>query len=198
MRYFSADLELEQPWSNHQTPDSLTPREEIISVGICVGDSDGNILCKKNIYIEYGLELSAFIKQLTGIKNEQLKRENGAMSILEAWAEMVRLQKEFDTSRVILEWGAGDFATIKPLAETQSFSYDSPIFENPFGRSGLNVKHLHRTWCEANGVNSSGGLAKALGRHGLGFKGQKHDAADDAYNTYRLYLHLMGKMKDKK
>lgn len=64
------------------------------------------------------------------------------------------------------------------------------------GRRELDAKTLYQVYRCANYKQLSGGLAKALTKFGMSFEGKKHRAADDAYNTFRIYCKLSEYFKD--
>jgi len=43
----------------------------------------------------------------------------------------------------------------------------------------------------ANEKQHQGGLSKAMTKFGMGFSGRKHDALDDAFNTFVFYRRLL-------
>ena len=192
--FIAIDLELEQPKTNSQTPDSYIDHEQILSLGVCVGDAEGNILHLENIFYRYEFPISKFIKDLTGITEEQVV--NGLLPI-EAFHRLVAIREQFDASRVLLEWGNGD---------QQAMLRESEIEDrfNPFGRAGLNVKHLYRTWCVAHQMSASGGLKTSINKFVKNstdpankffkFEGQPHRSDIDAKATYQFYIKLMKTM----
>ena len=64
------DLELEQPHTNHQTPDSQLNKEMIIQVGYVIYEIEPEfkVLEEVSDFINIGVKLSEFIKKLTKIK----------------------------------------------------------------------------------------------------------------------------------
>jgi DNA polymerase III epsilon subunit-like protein len=195
MNFIAIDLELEQPNTNSQTQDSAIDHEKILSLGVCVGDENGNVLHQENIFYKYDHQISKFIKGLTGIKEEDVR--NG-VAPMEAFERLVAIRDQFEASRVLLEWGSGDLKCT--LAEAQV----EDKF-NTFGKSGLNVKHLYRTWCVAHQMSPSGGLKTSMNKFAKNscdpenkfFKfdfGLPHRSDIDALNTYRFYIKLMKTM----
>ena len=181
------DLELEQPKTNKQTPDSVLDAEQIIQLGYCVLDPNGNIIHSACHTINIGVPISAFIQNLTGIKNKDI--ESGTM-LGYACAELLKCVDLYDCNRIPLQWGGGDYETL---------AKEYPPIRSVFGRSALNVKHLYQVWAEVNGINSSGGLAKSLNRVGIGWGGgSKHNAEADAINTARMFHKLRTKLKEVK
>jgi inhibitor of KinA sporulation pathway (predicted exonuclease) len=192
--FIAIDLELEQPKTNSQTPDSFIEHEQILSLGVCVGDENGKILHKENIFYLYEHPISAFIKDLTGITEANVV--NG-VTPLAAFERLVAIRDQFDASRVLLEWGSGDYSSLMKEAGL-------PMANSVFGRSGLNVKHHYRTWCMAHQMSPSGGLKTSMNKFTKNstdptnkffkFEGDPHRSDVDAYNTYRFYIKLMKTM----
>lgn len=198
MNHIALDLELEQPYDNPQTPDSKLDVSKIIQVGWVVFNTKNNspnILKKCSYHVNIGVPLSKFIKDLTRITDEEVA--NGKL-LVEVYNELATDREEFNTSRIVRQWGHGDMSHMKMELETET--PDNVLKEHnfkwEFGMSGLNVKHLYQTYALANGMNFSGGLSKSLGRCGLLWEGKgKHDALIDALNTANMYNFLECKMR---
>lgn len=174
------DLELEQPRSNPQTPDSrLLGESEIIQVGYVIYSLNPfTVIDTSCEHVDIGVPLSAFIKQLTGITDDDITRGTTLGAIYD---ELVEKQKKYAFSRVIKQWGSGDVETIKNLIAKDLWA---------FGNSGCNIKHMYQVYAEANGKNTSGGLAKSMSRCGITWDnryGHKHNALADAYNTAKMH-----------
>lgn len=195
------DLELEQPNTNKQTPDSLLDKEKIIQIGYVIFDClTGEFLAHKLIHINIGVPISEFIRNLTRIKNEDI--QNGT-DLVSAFKELVSDFRKFKADRVILDWGGGDARVLRDeLIELGLKPEDWPF--SKYNHSGQNVKHLYRAYCDAFGLDYSGGLSKSMAKVGLLWDNLpknivkvhgKHNALIDAYNTARMYLHLIKKFK---
>lgn len=182
------DLELEQPYTNHQTPDSKLDKEMIIQVGYVIYEiePDFKVLEEVSEFINIGVKLSEFIKKLTKISDDDIK---SGTTLEKSYNKLVDLQKKYNFSRVIKQWGGGDMDCLKK---------ELPDVKWEFGYSGMNIKHLYQIYAEANGMNVSGGLSKSMGRCGLTWQGVgKHNAVIDALNTARFHHFLYNKMKIK-
>jgi inhibitor of KinA sporulation pathway (predicted exonuclease) len=178
------DLELERNNDGIQVTDSTVDKPEIIQLGICVFNSvTGEILQTTSLDIHKPYRLSTYIQKLTKIKPEDLN--NSSLTIHDAYNYLVAIRDQYDASRNIIEWGAGDMAAL--LAEVQPE-------QSSFG-SAINAKHLYQMIMQAKGLNDKGGLAKSLGKLGMQFKPWnnhgKHQAGADSFNTARLYLKLL-------
>lgn len=64
-----------------------------------------------------------------------------------------------------------------------------------FGRRSFDVKPLYQLYALSNGLKMQGGLARSMVRLGLNFQGTKHDAGDDAFNTFRATHELVKRMR---
>lgn len=194
------DLELEQSYTNHQTPDSKLDRSTIIQLGWIVYECDNgnyNVLKESRHYVNINVPLSDFIKKLTHITDEQI---SSGGTLLEAYDELVSDQKEFNTIRVVRQWGGGDMTHLKMELDTEQVITPEYLdnYKWEFGGSGFNVKHLYQAYALANDLNTSGGLSKCLGRCNLPWNGQgKHDALVDAINTAQMYAFLENEFKPK-
>ena len=118
MRFIAIDLELEQPNTNPQTPDSKTDEEVIIQVGVVVfelAQDEPRVLHSETIFLHYPLPLSNFIKTLTSITDEQVS--NSSHSPFYALERIAILRKDYETSRQIVEWGSGDVLALREYSE---------------------------------------------------------------------------------
>ena len=182
------DLELEQPKTNSQTPDSLLNEERIIQVGYVVYqlEPEFKVIKKFSQFVNIGVPLSLFIKQLTGISDENIR---SGVTLNEIYGQLVIDQKHYKFSRIIKQWGGGDMDCLKR---------ELPEVKWEFGHSGCNIKHLYQIYAEANNLNTSGGLSKSMAKCGLVWEGRgKHDALVDALNTAKFHNFLYNKLKDK-
>lgn len=179
------DLELEQPKTDHQTPDSMLDQERIIQLGYVVfEDEPYTLLEQRCININIGVPLSSFIKKLTGITDEQI--QNGT-TIQDAYNMLISDREKYNASRKLLTWGGGDQTAIMDEVKPDKLH---------FGRSALNVKHLYQLYQEVNGANPSGGLKKSMSKLGIKFEGSAHNALVDAINTAKIFVHLKNKLKE--
>ena len=65
----------------------------------------------------------------------------------------------------------------------------------PFGRRWLDAKTVHVTKMVSQGKILSGGLSSSMKYYNLKFQGRKHDALDDAENTWRIYYDMIYHMR---
>jgi len=187
------DLELEQPNTNHQTPDSRIDSPKIIQLGWSVFNQEtGKILNEGSRFVNIGVPISSFIKGLTRITDEQI---SSGGTVTSAFMELRKVRELHNADRTMVEWGSGDFVSLRDeVIDESGKSYWNEI--NAFGRSPVNVKHLYRVFRESNGLNPSGGLSRAVAGLGLTWSGQgKHDAMIDARNTAMVYCKLFKAMR---
>lgn len=201
MRYIAIDLELEQPNTNQQTPDSQTDIEKIIQVGVVVFEISTNeptILFSNTYMVKYDKPLSGFIKSLTSISDSDVN--NATLNAIDIIGIIQALRKEYGASRQIVEWGAGDTKALMREAELTEQELNE-IYG--FARSQINVKTLFQAYALANDIKSRGGLSKSMGKLGLQFKGTHykgknrgvHWAEADALNTARIFNKIIQLMK---
>ena len=180
------DLELEQPKTNHQTPDSLLDKEKIIQVGYVIYELEPEFKVIEEVsrFVNIGVPLSKFIKKLTGISDEDV---SSGTTINIIFQEMIDLQKKYDFTRAIKQWGGGDMDCLQ--SEVSGLPW-------VFGRSGVNIKHIYQIYAEANGMKPSGGLGKSMNKCGLKWQGGgKHNALFDALNTAHFHNFLYKQLK---
>lgn len=196
-RYIAIDLELEQPNSNNQTPDSQTDKEKIIQAGVVVFELTSEepvILFSKTFMLNYDKPLSGFIKSLTSITDSDVN--SATLTSMDILGIISALRQEYGASRQIVEWGAGDTKAL--LLESNSTSDDVGL-----ARSQINVKTLFQCYALANNIKTKGGLSKSMGKLGLQFKGTHyngrnrgvHWAEADALNTARIFNKIINLMK---
>lgn len=201
MRFLAADLELEQPKSNPQTPDSRILTEKIIQVGIVVFETgeECKILHSETMNINYNRPLSEFIKTLTSIKQEDV--ENSQYTSADAMKKIGYLMGVYGADRRIVEWGGGD---VRALQRETGFSDDFCYQLGLTTRSSFNAKNLFQCYAMMNNIKARGGLSKSLTKMGLMFKNTTyngsnkgaHWAETDALNTAIIFNELLQRMKD--
>jgi inhibitor of KinA sporulation pathway (predicted exonuclease) len=201
MRFLAADLELEQPKSNPQTPDSRILTEKIIQVGICVFETgeEFKLLHSETMHINYNRPLSEFIKTLTSIKQEDV--ESSPYTTADALKKIGYLMRIYETDRRIVEWGGGD---VKALQRETGFSDDFCYELGLTTRNSFNAKILFQCYAMMNGIKAKGGLSKSVAKMGLDFRNTNyngsnkgaHWAETDALNTAMIFNELLQRMKE--
>jgi inhibitor of KinA sporulation pathway (predicted exonuclease) len=196
MRFIALDTEIEQPYTREDTKDSATIVPKLIQVGIVVfeiAEDEPVIIHSETMNINYNYPLSAFIKTLTSITDEDVNESEN--SALDAVTRLRNLQQLFGTSRQLVEWGSGDVTFITEQAELTETAMNSVY---GFARSTINVKVLYQVYAMMNGKKRQGGLSASMNKVGLQFKGTrykdknkgKHWAEADALNTARIFNRL--------
>lgn len=173
MKILSFDLELNQDPSG----------AKIIEIGACIGNVlTGEILESYSAFVNPQQTLMENIIQLTSITQQQV---DAAGTLKEAYLGMEIMASKYDCLSMPLVWGFGDGHALRselPFGTAWSF-----------GRRELDVKAVFQAYQMAKGEKLQAGLAKALTRLGLAFKGRKHRAIDDAINTFLIYVELLKK-----
>ncbi len=158
---------------------------KIIEVGACVGDlKTGEVLEQYSAFVNPNEKLIDFIIQLTGIKQEDVDQ---AGTIQTAYDGLVEMASRYGCLTMPLVWGAGDgHALRRELPDGTEWN---------FGRREMDVKAVFQAYQMAKEEKIQAGLAKALTRLGLQFKGRKHRAVDDAVNTFYIYYALLKRFR---
>lgn len=179
---YTLDLELEQPKSNPQTKDSLLNEEKIIQIGVVFfRPKTFEVLEKKAWYININTKLSTFIKELTGITQEEV--DNGT-TISIAVKELQEMCDKYQAFKQPITWGGGDlWALRKEAIKDKELEYH-------LGTNEFNAKVLYQFLAEHQGIKRRIGLKGAMEKLGLEFEGRAHDAVVDAYNTAKIFSYM--------
>jgi inhibitor of KinA sporulation pathway (predicted exonuclease) len=163
------------------------PSETIIQIGYVIGSmATGNILEKVRRYVKVEESINPFIVNLTGVTDKHIEEQG--IPLTEIYEEMKTLHKKHNCFRNALTWGGGDSADLRNALGLDEERY-------LLGRRWIDAKTLYISMQFANNGKTQAGLAKALINLGYDFDGRKHDALDDAYNTFRAYRRLAALMK---
>ena len=158
------------------------PSGKIIQIGAVMGDlHTGKILDRVNCLINSGEQLNPFITDLTGITDKMIYEEG--IDIVDAYELLNSSHKKHNAFMNPITWGGGDSIELKEQLPKE--------IDWCFGRRWIDCKTLYISIRLANGQKLQGGLAKAMTKFGLNFEGRKHNALDDAYNTFRFYRRLV-------
>ncbi len=171
MKIVSMDLEMAQPSGR------------IIQIGACISDLEtGKIIDTFNQLVNPHEPLSEFISTLTGITDAAIA-EHGVT--LHTAYERLKIWLAPHSDRFLnpYVWGGNDLLDLRNQLNTLATDW-------PFGRRWFDVKTLWQFRQMRLGLKPQAGLAKALVKSGLRFKGRKHSATDDAINTALLATHL--------
>jgi len=170
----SLDMEFEQPC------------QTIIQVGVVVGNlKSGEILEEYCEHVKVDIQISDYIRKLTRIKQEDI--DNGK-SLIEIYQDLIRLHEDYNCFRNPLTWGGGDSQELR-----SALKLDDEIFL--FGRRWIDVKTVYISYMFSQGKSNRSGLAKSLTKLGMQFKGSKHNAMDDARNTFLIYRELLKRIR---
>lgn len=178
MKLTSLDLELNQPSG------------KIIQIGAVIGDTQtGEITQRLRVYVDPQEPLSEFIIQLTGITEADIKEKG--VTLKEAYLQLKDFHLRHSSFINPLTWGGGDSQEV----------FDQLTSEDrvdwPFGRRWVDAKTLYVSECIARGLPVQGGLSKVMTKYNMKFNGRKHDAQDDAENTFRLYHEMLVRIRNK-
>lgn len=162
------------------------PSRSIIQIGVAVGHLESGLVLESacfNIHVDE--ILSDFIKTLTGIQQEDV---DTGISLQSAYSEIQMMHAEYQCFRNALTWGGGDSDDLR-----QALGLD--VEKYVFGRRWIDAKTVFVSRCFARNEKHQAGLAKAMQRVGLEFKGRKHNAKDDAVNTFLIYHKLLQELR---
>lgn len=171
--FTALDLELNQP------------SRAIISIGAVVGNiTTGEILEKFHVFVNPHETLDPFIIELTKIQQADV---DGGYSLEDAYLLLKAVHEKHNSFINPVTWGGGDSQELRDQLEKKN-----PNFEGwCFGRRWIDTKTLFVSHRLAGQKPIQGGLAKSMTKVGLAFKGQKHNAMDDALNTFVMYRTML-------
>lgn len=176
--YLSLDLEM------------LQPSGLIIQIGACIGDlRTGEVYESFSQLVCQPEPVSPFIEQLTGISTADLQAEGIPLS--EAYARLLEFRAKYDNVEYNpIVWGGNDMEYLKRQLGDGAIPW-------PFGYRIIDVKTIFQFIQIARGAKTQAGLAKAMIKSGLSFQGRKHNAKDDAVNTFRLAHQLLANVDNR-
>lgn len=171
--FLSLDLEMNQPSGL------------IIQIGVCIGNlQTSEVLYRNDWIVNPGEPLDPRIVALTGISEETIATRGVPMA--QAYDELKKANRSFDCYVNPIVWGGGDSVELRSQCDGKDW---------PFGHRFFDMKTLWQWKCMQEGRPTQGGLAKSMTKMGLNFQGRKHDANDDAFNTFRVACFLMNGVK---
>jgi inhibitor of KinA sporulation pathway (predicted exonuclease) len=177
MKLTCLDLEMNQPSGR------------IVQIGAVVGDTaTGEIVQRLRVYVNPGEPIAPFITDLCGITQEQIDKEG--VTLDEAYQQLKEMHRRHTEFINPVTWGGGDSQEVFEQIS------DDARKDWCFGRRWIDAKTLvvSQMIGKENRVYS-GGLSSAMKRFNLKFEGRKHDAQDDAENTWRIYYHMLYLMR---
>jgi inhibitor of KinA sporulation pathway (predicted exonuclease) len=162
------------------------PSRAIIQVGVCAGDLwTGNVLERAKWFIKIDEPLNPAIIALTGITDSDVA---GGVMLSDVHEQLVAMRNRHNCFCNPITWGGDDSACLRAALGLEEGRF-------VFGHRVLDTKTLFQSWCISQRLKVQSGLAKSMSRVGLQFQGRKHDAGDDAYNTFRMYCWMLKKMR---
>lgn len=176
------------------------PSRKIIQIGAVVDNiNTGEILERFSVFVNPKEKIAESITKLTKITQEDV---DGGLTLQEAYSQLRDLHEKHSSFINPITWGGNDgqelLNQVYPRKNWLQNLFDGkPIIGWCFGRRCLDAKTLFVSWRVANGRPIQGGLAKSLLKVGLRFNGQKHNAKDDAENTFHMYCKLLNLLKAK-
>lgn len=176
MKLTCLDLEMNQPSG------------KIIQIGAVVGDTEsGEIVERYRAYVNPNEPLADFIINLTGITEADISSKG--VTLAEAYQGLREIHMRHGSFINPVTWGGGD-------SQELFNQLPSEARENwPLGRRWIDAKTIHVSKMVANGRVLSGGLSTSMKAYNMKFQGRKHDALDDAENTFRIYNHMLYLMR---
>lgn len=169
--FVALDLELNQP------------SQRIIQLGAVIGHfPTGRVVDEFCAFVNPGEALDPRIIELTGVQQEDV---DGAGPLVQAYDELVAWLAPYAADRQLnpLTWGGGDSHSLRQALGLADERW-------VFGRRWTDVKTLYVAWRTSRGDEPRGGLARAMTKFNLAFEGRKHNARDDARNTFRMFVAL--------
>jgi inhibitor of KinA sporulation pathway (predicted exonuclease) len=178
-KYLALDLEL------NNADDGSTPNPKIIQVGVAIGSARQlpSEWITKKWYVKINDPIYPFITNLTGITNQDIKQFG--MTHYEIGQELSDLIRANEVFINPVTWGGGDSTELKAEFDQHGIEF------RHFGRRWVDVKTWYTLHMFAKGKKPNGGLSSALGEYRLPFEGKAHRADVDAFNTLRLFFHIL-------
>lgn len=163
------------------------PSKRIIQVGCVIGDlTTGKVVDRFSSFANPGEALAPEIVKLCGIKQSDV---DSAPDIKEAYRQLTYWLKPHDVQRSLnpLCWGGGDSEDLRLALGMDRENRAAWAF----GRRWIDVKTVFIAWRAAHQRPGDGGLAKSMTKLGLAFQGRRHNALDDAENTFLVFIALL-------
>jgi inhibitor of KinA sporulation pathway (predicted exonuclease) len=197
--FTALDLEMNQPTGT------------IIQIGACIGEiTTGEVFERFRRYVQITEPLEERIVQLTGVTQKHLDDEG--VPLVTAYQELAAIHQKYQTGVNSITWGGDDQSALqeqlweKLSPQSRDTTPEMTVHEKlgllgvpwVFGRRSKDVKDTFQFWALANGHKMQGGLARSMVRMGLNFQGRKHDAGDDAFNTFRITHELVKRIQGSK
>ena len=162
------------------------PSRKLIQIGAVVGDlTTGRVVDRFSAFANPSEQIALRIKLLTGIKQSDV---DAAPDIRVAYRQLVTWMKPYlgQLQPNPLTWGGGDSEDLR-----EAVRLDREDKGWCFGRRWTDAKTVFYSWRAANNRPGAGSLARSMTKLGLAFHGRRHNAQDDAENTFRIYFALL-------
>lgn len=173
MLILSLDLEMNQPSGN------------IIQIGACVGDTNTEEIMETfSVFINNEETLSDYIINLTGITQEQV---DSGVSLKDGYEKLKALHTKYICFMNPLTWGGNDAMILKQQLNLPEESFC-------FGRRCVDIKTIWVFDSLMRSQSPQGGLARVISKMGGKFFGKKHNAMDDAIQTFKLAMIMKNKV----
>ena len=121
--------------------------------------------------------LSAYCTELTTITQEQVNKAKKFDSVFTRFIDWYETE---DGQQIFCTWGDKDVEILQAECDRHELEFNFPL-----------VINLKEQYARIHRLSREVGLLKALEFHEIEFEGTPHRAKDDAYNTARLFLHLI-------
>jgi len=186
VNFMALDLEMNQPSG------------KIIQLGAVIGNIlTGEILERISLFVDPEEPLNPEIVDLCAITEDMIAEEGKELE--DQYHVLCDLHEKHNCSKMPIVWGSGDRndsselrLQLRKIGMVFNMGYGdhTPEPQFLFGHRIFDAKTLMQTKKLINGESLQGGLAKSLTKLGLKFEGKKHNAMDDAYNTFIIYREL--------
>ncbi len=167
------------------------PSKRLIQIGAVIGDLTTSAVADRfSVFVNPAEALAPEIVKLCGIQQRDV---DNAPDIHEAYRRLVTWLKPYKNRRSLnpLTWGGGDSEDLRGAVGLSREDLSTWVF----GRRWLDVKTVFNAWRAAHQRPGDGGLAKSMTKLGLAFQGRRHNALDDAENTFVIYMALLAQFK---
>lgn len=172
-KILSLDLEMNQPSGL------------VIQIGAVVGDLfTGAVHERFNRFVHPGEAINPEITKLTKISNDTIRQKG--VPLAQAAQELKDFMAKNDCIIIPASWGR-DGAYLQEQLNNHGINLTLFGYDDEF-----NVKKMYQIRRMQDGKSMQGGVASAIKYLGHNFSGTKHNAMDDAFNTF-LILHELVK-----
>lgn len=164
------------------------PSKKIIQIGAVAGClKSGEVLSEFVQDVNPHEQLDPRIVKLTGINQTDV---DTAIDLHQAYQRLLDWVSQYNARRQInpLTWGGSDSETLRAGL---GLDEDGWIF----GRRHIDAKTVYVAWRHSQALLANGGLARSMRQLNISFEGRKHNARDDARNTWRMYWALLQQIK---